>query len=185
MTEVFRAKNAVNKSTDRVVKRALATADKAKKMIKERQAEVKAMTANTDIAVTIIGQAVFTTLDQFFKRNMKQLDWRKKWELFTNYDEHENPISKLAVFKNKKYGGPGIIVIKDVETGKLAVTSTVDLAIFITEFSYPNLDSGKYGKGAQKMKVVDLYVHECETTSSARNGANKLRTRIRQAGLAA
>lgn len=171
MTEVFRAKNVINKTN---------------KVIRKTKSNVDAAIANKDIAVTLIGQAVFTTLDQFIKRNTKLLNWRtEKWILKGKDIVDGVPTKLIAASKKKEYSGPGIVVIKDIESGKLAVTSTVDLATFITEFSYHNLDSGKYGKGAQKMKVVDLYVHECETTSSARNGANKLRTRIRQAGLAA
>lgn len=146
--------------------------------------DLKAAKEITDVAVVMIGQAVFTSVDQYMKRHMKSLEWfTGKWKLVEITDKIPSKI--IAKYKKKEFGGPGIVVIKDVETGKLAVTSTVDLAIFITEFSYHNLDSGKYGKGAQKMKVVELFVHECESTSSARNGANKLRTRIKNAGLAA
>lgn len=137
-------------------------------------------------AGTLIGQAVFTNIDHFIKKHTKPLNWRRgDWHIYSKSIIDGVPSGFYAGFKNKKFSGPGIVVIKDIETGKLAVTSTVELAVFITEFSYDNLDSGKYGAGAQKMKVVELFVHECESTSSARNGANKLRTRIKQAGLAA
>lgn len=137
-------------------------------------------------AGTLIGQAVFTNIEQYIKKHTKPLNWHPQtYQLFSQKDI-SGTITKMAAFcGKKKFSGPGIVVIKDVESGKLAVCSTVELALFITEFSYDNIDSGKYGEAVQKMKVVELFVHECESTSSARNGANKLRTRIRQAGLSA
>lgn len=152
--------------------------------------DIKTAKEISTVATVLIGQAIFTNLDQFMKRQVLPLNWKPDdWYIAAMNVVDGIPEKVYAACKNKRkkktYSGPGIVVIKDIETGKLAVASTVDLAIFIPEFSYENLDKGKYGKSAQSMKVVELFVHECETSSSARNGAQKLRTRIKNAGLLA
>lgn len=131
--------------------------------------------------IAMMGQAIIVSMSDLIQIRLKPFDYSKadKWliSLGSHFDYH------LMTKGKKEISGYGVIVFKEIDTGLMSVCSTVDIALFLKNVSKEKAAEGKYGKGPKVMTDFEVFYQEYPEGLHAKRAADKLRTRIRQAGL--